>query len=157
MPEIRISMCVRSRLLRWLAVATLAIAAGGCATPSPTDPAGGPVTDVLPAFERGEIRLTCGLGCAFQYGGFRKLHRARYEQGQWKDLALHVAQLGYNIDQSYFYLGRAAEGLGHVKAARTYYELAIASRAKCGRVFDTCDGFVLPDDAVSRLRGLPPG
>jgi hypothetical protein len=73
-------------------------------------------------------------------------------------LAAEVARIGYRINQSYFYLGRAAEGLGHVEAARTYYELALASPMRCGQieVFKTCDGLIFPDDALFRLRGLPP-
>ena len=52
----------------------------------------------------------------------------------------------------------AAEGLGHVEAARTYYELALASSMKCSHseVFGTCDGLVFPDDALFRLRGVVP-
>jgi hypothetical protein len=146
----------RPKLLQRLAAAAIAVAACGCATDGPRNPEGAPVPNVLVALERGEIRLTCGASCAGYYGAFRKQQRARYDRHQWKDLALDVARIGYRINQSYFYLGRAAEGLGHVEAARTYYELAIASPMKCGRVFDTCDGLVFPDDALSRLRDLPP-
>jgi hypothetical protein len=143
-------------LLHLVAMAAIAVLACGCATDGPRDPVGLPVTDVLAALETGQIRLTCGASCAGYYGGFRKLQKARYDRHQWRALALDVARIGYGIDQSYFYLGRAAEGLGYINAARIYYQLAIAHRSKCGRVFDTCDGLVVPDDARSRLRGLPP-
>ena len=120
------------RLLLRLAAAAIAVAACGCATDGSRDPAGVPVTNVLAALAIGELRLNCGGWCAGYYGAFRKLQRARYDRQQWKDLAVDIARIGYGIDQSYFYLGRAAEGLGHVEAARTYYELALASRNKCG-------------------------
>lgn len=139
-----------------LAVVALALAGWGCATVGPRDREGLPIADTLAALEKGEIRLTCRTACAAYYGGFRPLQKARYDRQQWKELAIDVARIGYQIDQSYFYLGRAAEGLGHVKAARTYYELAIASRAKCDRLLDVCDGFVFPDDALARLQALPP-
>ena len=147
-----------ARLLQRLATAAIAVAAWGCATDGPRDPAGVPITNALAALESGEIRLACAASCAGSYGACRKLLRARYDRQQWNDLAVEVARIGYRINQSYFYLGRAAEGLGHVEAARTYYELALASPMKCSQseVFGTCDGLVFPDDALSRLRGLPP-
>jgi hypothetical protein len=143
------------KLLQRLAAGAIAVAAWGCATDGPRDPAGVPITNSLAALESGEIRLTCAASCAGSYGACRKLLRARYDRQQWKDLAVEVARIGYRINQSYFYLGRA-EGLGHVEAARTYYLLALASPMKCsqGEVFGTCDGLVFPDDALSRLRGL---
>ena len=146
------------RLMQRLVAVAIAVAACGCATDGPRDPTGLPVTNVLAALESGEIRLTCGGSCAGSYGACRKLLRARYDRQQWKDLALEVARIGYRINQSYFYLGRAAEGLGHVEAARTYYELALANPMKCSQseVFGTRDGLVFPDDALSRLRGMPP-
>lgn len=144
------------KLLQRLAAGAIAVAAWGCATVGPRDAAGVPITNALAALERGEIRLTCDASCAGSYGACRKLLRARYDRQQWKDLAVEVARVGYRINQSYFYLGRAAEGLGHVEAARTYYELALASPMKCrqSEVLGTCDGLVFPDDALSRLRGL---
>ena len=143
-------------LLHRLVAAAVAVVGCGCATVGPHDPAGVAVRNDIAALESGEVRLTCRAACAAYYGGLRPLQRARYDRQEWKDLALDVARIGFRIDQAYFYLGRAAEGLGYIQAARTYYELAIASPSKCGRVLDVCDGLVFPDDALSRLRRLPP-
>ncbi len=120
----------------------------GCSTPGGIQLATGePVSDVMAAFEGGDARLTCGMSCAGVYGAARRRLKALYENELWKDLALEVARIGHRDDQAYFYLGRAAEGLGYMNAARTYYNrLALANDFKCGGFINVCDGLVFPRD-----------
>jgi len=44
------------------------------------------------------------------------------ETDQWSDLAVRVLTIGYKDNLAWYYLGRAAEGLGHIEAARTYFK-----------------------------------
>jgi hypothetical protein len=72
-------------------------------------------------------------------------------------LAKGVIQVGYSDDLTYYYLGRAAEGLGHLDAARTYYKLSNASRTKCASIINNCDGIKLPLQSQERLSNLETG
>jgi hypothetical protein len=47
------------------------------------------------------------------------------EARQWPELAVLVMQVGYTNDLTYYYLGRAAEGLGFGDAAKTHYEISV--------------------------------
>jgi len=68
-------------------------------------------------FKNGEARLGCQLHCAITWGLYRDRAKALYNARAWNDLALNVLRIGYADDLSYFYLGKAAEGLGHYRAA----------------------------------------
>jgi hypothetical protein len=76
----------------------------------------------------------------------------------WHDLAIGVMQVGYQTDLGYFYLGRAAQGLGADQAAIRYYEIAAAISQgsnpglKCKGVFDTCDGIAMPYILVTLIQ-----
>jgi hypothetical protein len=74
-------------------------------------------------------------------------------------LAVLVVQIGYDEDLAWFYLGRAAEGLGSDKAALKYYKIsaALATRRvrNCDRLpFNTCDGHKLPQEANDSIAAL---
>ena len=58
------------------------------------------------------------------------------------------------VDSGYSYLGRAAEGLQHTDAARTYYRLALAITFKRAGLFNNCDGIDVPLEAASGLARL---
>ena len=105
----------------------------------------------FPNFANGDIRLTCGLSCAFNLGANRQKLRGLYNNGLWKDLATEVAAIGSNSDQQYYYLGAAAQSLGYLKAAKTYYALALSSTMKCGGSVNVCDDFVFPRDINTQL------
>lgn len=127
----------------------------GCASSGIQTPTGEQATNVIDAFERGEARLNCGVSCAAAWGSSRREARELYDQGLWKDLAIHVAKVGFKADQTYFYLGRAAEGLGLVDAALTYYKLGLASAYKCAGIINNCDGLVFPTELISGRNRLP--
>jgi hypothetical protein len=116
----------------------------------------GPVTsDAFAIFARGEIRLNCDISCSGSFGTVARSMHAKYEQGQWRSLAMGIAQVGWTTDLTYFYLGRAAEGLGLSYAAKTYYRLSIDSKGHCqGLLANVCKGLVFPRDAQARLEGI---
>jgi predicted Zn-dependent protease len=91
-------------------------------------------------FKRGETKLDCRLQCSLAY------ERRRTD---WKQLHSR-AQVGYQSDLSYFYLGEAARGLGLKDAAQAYYRRALDAGASygCG---DGCEGFDVPKLAKARL------
>lgn len=132
--------------------------------PAPEQPssalvAGGPLMLHTPEFERfakGEAVLgcegACAVGFALKHGDWKKL----FDQGLWRQLVQRVVAAGYHFDVTYFYLGRAAETLGHAEAARRYYQRSIEAAARestrCkGRFQDWCDRQDLPRLAEERL------
>jgi hypothetical protein len=108
----------------------------------------------------GQAVLDCNLGCVGAYGAARARLLRLYRVEDWTTLGTLVMQIGFQGDQSYFYLGRAAEGLGAYEAARKYYGMAgyIATAptepGKCLGVFNLCDGFNFPRDILSRLHSV---
>src|SRR3989454_4725790 len=88
-------------------------------------------------------------------GGKQTRMKQLLETDQWSDLAVRVLAIGYKDNLAWYYLGRAAEGLGHVEAARTYYLKGQASPMKCDALFNYCEGVVFPQAFHSRLANLP--
>jgi len=126
----------------------------GCASAGIQSKSGEKVDDVYSAFSSGDARLTCGVSCSGASGSSRGKQKGFYFNNLWHDLALEVARVGFASDQSYFYLGRAAEGLGYREAAITYYKLALLVDFKCGGWINVCDGLDFPSDINARLEPL---
>lgn len=106
------------------------------------------------AFTLGQASLPCTLGCVGLFSGSRRDMRALHDMGKWQDLALLVIRIGYDSDLSWYYLGRAAEGLQVYDAALIYYSQAMNSRLRCGASLlgsDLCDGFRFPLDLRNRM------
>jgi hypothetical protein len=97
----------------------------------------------------GNIRLVCGANCYVKYAQMRDEMKKLHDNKAWLDLARQVSDIGYEIDQAYYYLGRSSEGLESYDAARTYYELAFTA-PKCGGFLDICNGFEFPRDIKTR-------
>jgi len=96
---------------------------------------------MMTSFENGQASMSCGLSCSMSYGSKRRLLKTVYEEGEWEDLAQVVLQIGYNNDQSWFYLASAAMGLGYDDAAEIYFDNAMsAGTTKCQGLIDVCDG-----------------
>jgi len=108
----------------------------------------------MPAFSRGEVRLTCGVSCAGAWGAAIHHAKSLNDNQVWVDLATEVMRIGFGNDLSYYFLGRAAEGMGYVEAAKTYFRLALAHEYKCAGAFNVCDGFVFPRDIQTSLSQL---
>lgn len=115
---------------------------------------GAPVDNVLAAVQQGDARLTCGGGCSGAWGAARRKAKNLYEHELWKDLAVHVANVGFSGNLTYFYLGRATEGMGNTDAAKTYYRLALANQYKCDAFINNCDGLNVPSEARAALARL---
>ena len=91
-------------------------------------------------FENGEVRLSSGgPSKAWNWGVKRSQAESYYSVGEWSALAELVAENAYESDLGYFYLGRAAEELGHYDAALIYFDFATVSNP-CAGLIDVCDG-----------------
>ena len=133
----------------WVFIGAIAILASACSSvPSPglTSTKTGRV-EPSEDFKNGEARLRCQLHCAVTWALYRDRAKALYNARAWNELALNVLRIGYADDLSYFYLGKAAEGLGHYRAAENYYRLSRAASLKCADIYGDCYGFVFPRDA----------
>ena len=121
-----------------------------------------PLTLVDPAYEnfkQGQARLDCD-SCGHKFGNRLDELKALHDKGHWEALAREVVNIGYSQDISWYYLGRAAEGMGLVAAARHYYQQAVSlarhGDTHCEGVFtDRCGGMRLPAQANEALTRLP--
>lgn len=139
---------------KFLCVALL-LGLGGCASKSiPNAPQ---VDSSIQSneFKSGTVRLHCESACTLRWSVKSQKLKALHDNKLWMDLANEVRDIDYLSDLSYYYLGRAAEGLGHPEAATTYYRLALAYLHRCEGWISGCDGFDFPRDIKVRLAGLP--
>lgn len=120
-----------------------------------------PLSLVNPAYQRfraGEAMLECEH-CTLSFSGRSGRLRALDASRDWETLAREVLDVGHSEDIAWYYLGRAAEGLGLREPARTYYRhaahLAQRKETHCKGLFsDTCNGVSLPDAAEAALARL---
>jgi hypothetical protein len=128
----------------------------GCTVRTPEVPA----DELLRRLQAGEPMLDCRLACLDAWRANRATALVLNETRRWRELAVLVMQNGYTDDLTYFYLGRAAEGLGYREAARTYYQisarLSAAGLACIKENPDLCNGQRLPAAAEARLAELTP-
>lgn len=103
------------------------------------------------AFLNGEIRLDCQLLCSMQFGASSSDMHQLYLKQRWHELSREVIEIGFNQDIAYYYLGRAAEGLGKTKAAEIYYLLS-QSAPRC--ILGGCMGLSFPEVVTDRLVNL---
>jgi hypothetical protein len=115
-----------------------------CGGPSPIATADR--ASLLDQFRAGGVELTCQLPCAGTWVNNLPLLRTLDETGQWKQLAVEVTRINYQKDVDYYYLGRAAEGLGLAAAARGYYARSYALATgpvdgpRCRPIDGSCNG-----------------
>lgn len=127
--------------------------AAGCATQrdTATEPVGR--YEVTRELEAGQLRLDCDWACTGTWASARSKAAGLYRNQLWADLAAEVVRVGYGSDLTYFYLARAAEGLGRKPAAEIYYRLSMAAGNKCdGLLLNRCDGIDVPVQALAGLR-----
>src|ERR1700732_4764862 len=122
-----------------------------------------PTDELLRRLQTGEPMLDCRLACLDAWRANRATALVLNETRRWQELAVLVMQTGYTDDLTYFYLGRAAEGLGYREAAKTYYQisarLSAAGLACVKENPDLCNGQRLPAAAggpVGRGPAAPP-
>lgn len=113
------------------------------------------------AFRGGNISLPMGTIEAAEWALWRDAAYNHLAAGEWRELADLVQRKGINNDLNWYYLGRAAEGLGEFDLARQYYQRSIdrsgsdkASHHCQGVVISLCDGFEFPDVTLARLAQL---
>jgi hypothetical protein len=102
--------------------------------------------------------LECGAPCHDAWRTNRSTALVMNEARQWRDLAILVMQIGYINDLTYYYLGRAAEGLGFRDAAKTYYQTSLrltsAGITCMADGAEYCNGQVFPAAAQTELAEL---
>ncbi len=106
------------------------------------------------AFTEGRFELQGGNvpGLLVKQGALRSKH----DSGLWRDLAQDVMDLGFKLDLAYFYMGRAAQGLGFEEASKRYMrtalELSATAEGSCAkRSFLSCSGFDVASEAARQL------
>jgi S1-C subfamily serine protease len=113
------------------------------------------------AFKTGNVVLPMGTLEAAEWTINRQAAYDLLAAGRWRELADLIQRKGINNDLGWYYLGRAAEGLGETDLARIYYQRSI-DRTKSGKyshrcqgkVMSMCDGFDFPDVTQARLASL---
>lgn len=140
------------------AIALLALAACASSAVNTMDAATAARSE---AFKTGNVVLPMGTIEAAEWTLYRQSAYDLLATGKWQDLADLVQRKGINNDLNWYYLGRAAEGLGETELARGYYQRSIErtksdkySQRCQGKVMSTCDGFDFPDVAQARLGAL---
>ena len=114
--------CMRANgLLAMIAAALLA----GCAPVEGLPRTASP--ELLDSLRKGTVDLGCvSSACARAWTARTELAANLTLQGRWAELTTLLAITGYRSDLTWYFLGRAADGLGNPKAAAHYYETARA-------------------------------
>ena len=111
---------------------------------------------MLQDFRDGKAELTCRIACQFTYSRALSSLHVMHQTQDWAGLSENILRIGYSNDLSYYYLGRAAEGLGYPRAALRYYQISggIATgderMAKCAASAE-CNGIELPRALQPRM------
>lgn len=106
-------------------------------------------------FSKGTLRLQYSMFGKGISGGAEL--KQLYDEKRWPELVQGVAGKQFVSDLYYFYLGAAAEDLGHGDAAQVYYAQAIAASRggnSCNAALDNCRGLAMPATAAQRLDAL---
>ena len=141
-------------LLRCCVVVAFALALVNCAQKGPSRNAQEARTQVIEEFTNGKTRLTCETACFIAWSSASKKIKALHDNKLWEDLSLEVIQIGYASDLTYFYLGRAAAGMGHTEAAKNYYRLGLSQTQHCDGWLSSCDGFDFPHELRAQMANL---
>ncbi len=116
---------------------------------------------LIDSIKSGNAVLDCDIACSWAY-----IHKGHIDlavldtAGNWQGLGTRTLQIGYQSDITYFYLGRAAEGMGANEAALRYYRVAGAlavgdNSHRCGGIdVNLCNGVSLPQDIYPRMAAV---
>jgi hypothetical protein len=84
-----------------------------------------------------------------------KTHRELHDREEWSSLAYSVLMNGLDGNINWYYLGRAAEGMGYDAAALTYYQKSVQlsqSDGSSGKCLGTqCSNFIFPGASINRI------
>jgi hypothetical protein len=146
--------------VRFVSFVLISVLLAGCASTS-VDTKDQATVARFDAFKSGNITLPMGTIEAAEWTINRQNAYDLLAAGHWRGLADLVQRKGINNDLAWYYLGRAAEGLGETELARTYYQRSLDrtksgkySHSCQGKVISMCDGFDFPDVAQTRLSSL---
>jgi hypothetical protein len=110
---------------------------------------------LLQRLKAGDPIPECNYACRDAWNLNRPTALILNETRHWPELAVLVMQTGYVNDLTYYYLGRAAEGLGYRDAAKTYYQiserLTVSGKACSAEGTTFCNGEVFPAAAQAQL------
>jgi hypothetical protein len=82
---------------------------------------------LLDSVREGTVELTCRSSACENVWLARVEHAAHLTtQARWAELSALLTVTNYSSDIGYYFLGRAADGLGSPRAAVHYYEIAKA-------------------------------
>lgn len=101
----------------------------------------------------GNANLECRFTCSSTWLNALPRLKILHDEGRWRQLALETQKIGYSDNLSWYYLGRAAEGLHANNAAKTYYNISIEN-TNSGLRCRKCNGLNFPQDTSIRLSGL---
>lgn len=82
-------------------------------------------TQMMADLKAGKPNLTCEVECVFSWMNDFQRMITLHNASQWEALAELVMQVGHGKDISYYFLGKAAEGLGYYDAAVKYYQISL--------------------------------
>ncbi len=142
---------------RWIALIGLGCALlTGCAADD-REPATPGQAQAMQSLRLGQKLVGCGEPCLAAWRSAQPTAQRLVAAGQWRDVAVLLAGIGYADDLTLYYLGEAAQGLGFYPAAAGYFrqsgELS-AGPAACARLSRLCGGIALPQAARARLAAL---
>ncbi len=144
----------RNTLLRCTAIVSIACALANCAQTSISRNSQEKSAQVLEDFTNGKTRLTCETTCLIAWSSASKKIKALHDKKLWQDLSLEVIHIGYASDLTYYYLGRAAAGMGHAEAAKNYYRLGLSQTQHCDGWISSCDGLDVPHELRAQMANL---
>ena len=137
----------------WAAVGVGCLLLAGCAERNAAvSPA-----QAVSMLQTGRPLLSCREACRAEWQSQQPQAAQLAAAARWQELAVLVLRVGYQDDLSLYYLGRAAEGLGYVGAAASYYRQSMqlsGTSISCLYLTHLCGGEVLPQAAALRLAAI---
>ena len=114
-------------------------------------------SEALSLLRTGRPLLSCREACLDEWRRSQTQVAQLDATAHWPDLAALVLRIGYQDDLSLYYLGRAAEGMGYLGAATSYYQQSThlaGTSISCERFSRLCGGVALPNAASLRLAAV---
>ncbi len=113
--------------------------------------------EALSLLRTGRPLLSCREACLEEWRRSQMQAAQLDAAAHWPDLAVLVLRIGYQDDLSLYYLGRAAEGMGYLGAAASYYQQSTrlaGTSISCEHLSRLCGGVALPNAASLRLAAV---
>jgi hypothetical protein len=114
-------------------------------------------SEALSLLRTGRPLLGCRQACLDEWRRSQTQAAQLDAAAHWPDLAVLMLRIGYQDDLSLYYLGRAAEGMGYLGAAASYYQQSTqlaGTSISCEHLSRLCGGLALPNAASLRLAAI---